>query len=229
MIKKRISFAAVFIFILLGIFSSCNIIKSSATIKILLVEDQDLSMLNSENTLAAKNSEYTRAGLLIFNTGLKTASFIPIFFSRQFSEASSLDSVSKWIEINFALKIDYSSLLSGKSGMDLYEVIDSLTAPAPAPDQKQIQNSSLLGRKDMERWNTVLKNAELFLQDEVFKYLTAATGSFIPEKTIQKFISMYTEDTAKFYYMRTLVIDINSVTGYLYEREYIQQTIGEYN
>ncbi len=224
MIKKRISSAAVLMLIFLGIFSSCKFIQNSATIKILLVEDEEISGLNSEGISNEQNSEYTRTGLLIYNTGYKRASFIPILFSSQFPDSFSLNSFTEWIDTNFSVKIDYSAMVPGNKVLDLYEVIDSLTVP----NQIQIQSKSLSESKDLERWNTVIKNAELFLQDEVFSYISAAAGSSIPEKAIQNFISMYLEDAAEFYYMRTLVIDINSVTGYLYEHEYIQQTLGEY-
>jgi len=186
---------------------------------ILLVEDQELSEWNSVAIGDTYNSEFTRAGLLIYNTDFRTASFIPIVYSRQLLDSGTVDSVLEWFETNFSLKIDYSVLLSGDSGVNLYEVLDSLAEPVQINSQK----INLSKDQDQIRWNTIIKNAELFLQDEVFRHIFSAAGSFIPEKTIRNFISMYTDDDAEFYYMRELVIDINSVNGYLYEREYIRQ------
>ncbi|NQT59548.1 MAG: hypothetical protein HQ557_11260 [Bacteroidetes bacterium] len=221
MIKKRISLltACILTLICLSFLSSCNFIKRSASMTILLVEDQELSEWNSVAIGDTYNSEFTRAGLLIYNTDFRTASFIPIVYSRQLLDSGTVDSVLEWFETNFSLKIDYSVLLSGDSGVNLYEVLDSLAEPVQINSQK----INLSKDQDQIRWNTIIKNAELFLQDEVFRHIFSAAGSFIPEKTIRNFISMYTDDDAEFYYMRELVIDINSVNGYLYEREYIRQ------
>jgi len=219
MIKTRISLIAVCILISFSLLSSCNIIKRSSILTILFVEDQELSVLNSVGSDSPYDSEYIRAGLLMYNTGLKTASFIPLIYSSKLSDSNNLSSVSEWIKINLALKIDYSMLLSGDSGINIYEVLDSLAEPVKIRNK----SSNLLEDKDLDRWNSITKNAELFLQDEVFKHILSAAGSYIPENTIRNFISMFTDDEAEFYYMYKLVIDINSVNGYLYEHKYIQQ------
>ena len=219
MIKTRFSLIAACILICLSLLTSCSLIKRSSSITILFVEDQEISVLNSVEAETAQGSKNIRAGLLIYNTGFRTASFIPLFFSSNFSYATILESVTEWFDVNLTLKIDYSALLAGSTGINLYEVLDSLAEPV----QRVNQGNNKLDDKDLDRWSSVINNADLFLQDEVFKHILSAIGNSIPEKIIRKFIEMYTEDEAEFYYMRRLVIDINSVNGYLYEREYIRQ------
>lgn len=219
MIKKKISLITACLLICLILLTSCNFLKRSSIIKILIVEDQEISILNSVETDTAQGSKDIRAGLLMYNTSFRTASFIPLSFSSNFSYATMLESVTEWFDVNLTLKIDYSVLLAGSNGINLYEVLDSLAEPV----QRENQGNNKLDGKDLDRWSSVIKNAELFLQDEVFKHILSAIGESIPEKIIRKFIAMYTEDEAEFYYMRRLVIDINSVNGYLYEREYIRQ------
>jgi len=216
MIKKRVYQVAVCFLILfcMSFILSCNFINRSTSITILLVEDQELTALHSTGAESQHNPEFVRSGLLIYNTGIRTASFIPVMYNRQLPESDTLDSVEEWVEEKFSLKIDYSALVSGDSGKNLYEVLASLSEPV------QSQNQDSAGQ---EKWNTLTNNAELFLQDEVFRHILSAVGGFIPEKIVRNFISMYIEDGTDFYYMRNMVIDINSVNGYLYEREYIRQ------
>jgi len=221
MIKNRILIFTVSIvaFVCLSLLSSCNYVKRSSAVSILVVEDQELSVLNSVGADTYAISEFARAGLLIYNTDFRTASFIPIFYIRQLPGSETLELVTEWFETNFSLNIDYSVFLSGDSGANIYEVLESLSEPA----QNQNKGISLIEDDGRDKWNAIINNAELFLQDEVFRHILSAAGGGIPEKILRNFISMYTKDEAEFYYMRKLVIDINSVNGYLYEREYIQE------
>ncbi|MCD4681515.1 MAG: hypothetical protein K8S00_14125 [Bacteroidales bacterium] len=185
---------------------------------ILLVEDSELTEWDADNYYTLRNPDSINGGLLINNSSLKTSSFIPIYFNKKLIESNNIDSIEYWFEKNLGVKIDYYCLVSGDKAKNLYGILDTLVEHTLEDGELDLAET-----RGKERWHSVLKNAELFLQDEVLRNILAVTDDYIPEKEIRKFISSYTNDNAEFYYMHRMVLDINSVNGYLYEREYIQQ------
>ncbi len=204
--------------ILLFSISSCSVFMQPSPLTILLIEDGELSEWDADNFQNSHNKNYINTGLLISNPGWRTASFIPIYFSKNLLDESNIDFIEIWFEKNLGVKIDYNCLISGDKGKNLYGILDTLTGPAAGSEEIDLYEVRV-----KERWNSVLKNAELFLQDEVIRHILAVTDDFIPEKEIRNIITVYTIENAEFYYMQRLVLDINSVNGYLYEREYIRQ------